>query len=90
MLPYASPVEGGILGFMGEAGTVLTSVKEGDVWRVQIAWPNVTTKCFGKFGSEQEARKWISGHRRLTELVVEDGEIRRKPSGRDGRSNPHA
>jgi hypothetical protein len=40
---------------MGEANTVLAPVKVGRRWRVQIAWPNGTTKYFGKFGTEQEA-----------------------------------
>jgi hypothetical protein len=62
---------------MGEASTVLISVKEGDIWRVQIAWPNGAINYFGKFGSELEARKWISTHRRLTEQVTDDSEIRR-------------
>ena len=68
---------------MGEASTVLTSVKEGDhLWRVQIAWPNGTVHHFGKFRSERQARKWISAHSWLTEHVVEDTEIRRKPRDR--------
>jgi len=62
---------------MGEASTVLISVKEGDLWRVQIAWPNGAINHFGKFGSELEARKWISTHRRLTEQVIDDRENRR-------------
>ena len=62
---------------MGEASTVLISVKEGDLWRVQIAWPNGAINYFGRFGSELEARKWISTHRRLTEQVIDDREIRR-------------
>jgi hypothetical protein len=62
---------------MGEASTVLISVKEGDLWRLQIAWPNGAINHFGKFGSELEARKWISTHRRLTEKVIDDREIRR-------------
>jgi hypothetical protein len=62
----------------GEAGTDLISVKEGDLWRVQIAWPNGAINYFGKFGSELEARKWISTHRRLTEQVIDDREIRRR------------
>jgi hypothetical protein len=62
---------------MGEASTVLISVKEGNLWRAQIAWPNGAINYFGKFGSELEARKWISTHRRLTEKVIDDSEIRR-------------
>ena len=62
---------------MGGASTVLTSVKEGDLWRVQIAWPSGTTHYFGKFGSEQEASGWISRHRWLTERGMEGAKIRR-------------
>ena len=62
---------------MGEVSTYLISVKDGDLWRVQIAWPNGAIKHFGKFGSELEARKWISTHRWLTEKVIDDSEIRR-------------
>jgi len=62
---------------MGADSTVLTSVKVGDLWRVQIAWPNGTTKYFGKFGSEQEASGWISRHRWLTERGMEGAKIKR-------------
>jgi hypothetical protein len=63
---------------MGEASTYLISVKDGDLWRVQIAWPNGAINYFGKFGSELEARKWISTHRRPTEQVIDDREIRHR------------
>ena len=62
---------------MGGASTVLTLVKVGDLWRVQIVWPNGTTKYFGKFGTEQEARKWIGAHGWLTKDVVEAAKISR-------------
>jgi hypothetical protein len=64
---------------MAEASTALTSVREGDVWRVQIAWPNGAFNFFGKFGSEGEAQRWIGAHSRLTEHVIDDTAIRRKP-----------
>jgi hypothetical protein len=67
---------------MGGASTVLTSVQDGDLWRVQIAWPNGTLHHFGKFRSEREAQGWISAHSWLTEHVIEESEIRRKGSGR--------
>ena len=35
---------------MGEASTYLISVKDGDLWRVQIAWPNGAINYFGKRG----------------------------------------
>jgi hypothetical protein len=62
---------------MGGASTVLTSVKEGDLWRVQIAWPSGTTHYFGKFGSEKEASGWISRHRWLTERGTESANFKR-------------
>ena len=72
---------------MGGASTVLTSVKEGDLWRVQIAWPSGTTHYyFGKFGSEQEATGWISRHRWLSERAVEDSKIKRPWGSVSGRN----
>jgi hypothetical protein len=76
-LRLAYSVNRGIPGFMGGASTVLTLVKEGDLWRVQIAWPSGTTHYFVKFGSEREASGWISRHRWLTERGVEGATIRR-------------
>jgi hypothetical protein len=76
-LRLAYSVNRGIPGFMGGASTVLTLVKEGDLWRVQIAWPSGTTHYYGKFGSEREASGWISRHRWLTERGVEGATIRR-------------
>jgi hypothetical protein len=63
--------------FMGGASTILTSVKKGDLWRVQINWPSGTTKYFGKFGSKQEASGWISRHRALTARAIEDTKFNR-------------
>ena len=63
---------------MAEASTALTSVREGDLWRVQIAWPNGAFNFFGKFRSEREAQGWIGAHSWLTAHVVDDREIRRK------------
>ena len=76
-LRLVSLVEGGILGLMGGASTILTSVKEGDLWRVQIAWPSGTTHYFGKFGSEREALGWIDRHRWLTERDTDSAKIKR-------------
>jgi hypothetical protein len=70
---------------MGGASTVLTSVKDGDLWRVQIVWPSGATHYFGKFGSENEASSWINGHRWLTERSMEDAEIRRPWGSVSGR-----
>ena len=70
---------------MGGASTVLTSVKKGELWRVQIAWPSGTTRYFGKFGSEQEALGWISRHRSLSERAVKNTEINRPWGSVSGR-----
>jgi hypothetical protein len=70
---------------MGGASTVLTSVKVGDHWRVQIAWPSGTTKYFGKFGSEREATGWISRHRWLSERAIKDTQINRAWGAVSGR-----
>lgn len=70
---------------MGGANTILTTVKKGNLWRVQIKWPSGTTKYFGKFGSEQEASGWISGHRALTERAIEDTKINRPWGSVSGR-----
>jgi hypothetical protein len=43
--------------------TVLLPVQEGDVWRVQIVWPNGQVHYFGRFASEKEAAEWISTHK---------------------------
>ena len=56
---------------MGTGRTVLLAVQEGDVWRVQIAWPNGALHYFGKFTSEQDAIGWITAHSWLTAPVSE-------------------
>lgn len=43
--------------------TVLLPVQEGDIWRVQIVWPNGQVHYFGRFASKKEAAEWISNHR---------------------------
>jgi hypothetical protein len=47
---------------MGTGSTVLSAVQEGEVWRVQIAWPNGVLRCFGEFTTEQGATEWIAAH----------------------------
>ena len=42
--------------------TVLLPVHEGDVWRVQIVWPNGLVHYIGRFTTEKEASKWIANH----------------------------
>jgi len=46
--------------------TLLSSVQEGDRWRVRIAWPNGAVHYFGTFVSENDATQWIEAHAWLT------------------------
>jgi hypothetical protein len=46
--------------------TLLSPVSKGEIWRVQIVWPNGAVRHVGKFASEKEATKWILTHPRLT------------------------
>lgn len=48
-----------ILAFMA---AILSSVKQGSVWHVRLAWPNGAVHYFGKFTSEQDAIDWIHAH----------------------------
>jgi hypothetical protein len=48
------------------ASTILLAVQEGNIWRVQIVWPNGSVHYFGRFSSEKGAREWITNHARLT------------------------
>jgi hypothetical protein len=52
--------------------TVLSPVREGELWRVQIAWPNGTVHHFGKFTSEKDAIEWITAHPWLTKSPIEN------------------
>jgi hypothetical protein len=47
---------------MGDQRAVLSPVQEGDVWRVQIIWPNGNINSVEKFSSEDDAIKWIDRH----------------------------
>ena len=50
---------------------ILTPVKQGDVWRVRIAWSNSRSHHFGAFTSEKEAIGWITTHTSLTRTFTE-------------------
>jgi hypothetical protein len=41
-------------------------VRKGNIWRVQIVWPNDTVHHFGEFTSKEDAVDWITAHSRLT------------------------
>jgi hypothetical protein len=49
-----------------EKTTVLLPVQAGNVWRVQIIWPNGTVHYFGSFASRNSAVEWIAAHAFLT------------------------
>jgi hypothetical protein len=42
--------------------TVLLPVQVGDVWRVQIIWPNGSVHYFGRFAAKKAAVDWIAAH----------------------------
>jgi hypothetical protein len=42
--------------------TVLSVVRKGRMWRVQIARPNGCVRYFGRFRSATRARDWIAAH----------------------------
>jgi hypothetical protein len=46
--------------------TVLLPMQLGDIWRVQIVWPNGSVHYFGMFASKASADEWISAHAWLT------------------------
>jgi hypothetical protein len=58
-----------ILAFMGDVHTQLLPMKEGEIWRVQIVWPNGAVRYFGKFTSKKDAIAWIEAHPNLTKPV---------------------
>ena len=46
--------------------TVLLPMQVGNIWRVQIVWPNGSVHYFGTFTSNQSAVEWITAHAWLT------------------------
>jgi uncharacterized protein YbdZ (MbtH family) len=38
----------------------------GDIWRVQIVWPNGSVHYFGTFASKASAVDWVNAHAWLT------------------------
>ena len=47
---------------MGDQCAVLSPVQEGDIWRVQIIWPDGKRDYVGEFSSEGDATKWMHRH----------------------------
>ena len=57
---------------MGDQRAVLSPMQVGDVWRVQIIWPDGKRHIVGEFSSEGDAIKWINRHAWwLTEPLTE-------------------
>jgi hypothetical protein len=54
--------------------TVLLPVRVGDVWRVQIVWPNGSVHYFGTFNSKESAAEWIAAHAWMTVRSDRPGE----------------
>jgi hypothetical protein len=46
--------------------TVLLPVQVGNIWRVQIIWPNGSVHYFGNFPHHQDAADWITSHSWMT------------------------
>jgi hypothetical protein len=57
------------LAIMAKVHTVLLPMQQGDIWRVQIVWPNGGVHYFGGFKSRKEAIGWITTHAWLTRTV---------------------
>ena len=38
----------------------------GNIWRVQIVWPNGSVHYFGTFTSKESAVEWVAAHASLT------------------------
>jgi hypothetical protein len=55
--------------------TLLSPARRGEIWRVQIVWPNGMVRHVGQFASEKEAAKWILAHPRLTMPAEESHDI---------------
>jgi hypothetical protein len=51
--------------------TVLLPVQEGNIWRVQIVWPNGHVHYFGRFAAKKDAVKWISDHHWMTTYKIQ-------------------
>jgi hypothetical protein len=47
---------------MGDQRAVLTPVQDGDIWHVQIIWPNGKMDFVRGFSSEGDAVKWMDRH----------------------------
>jgi hypothetical protein len=54
---------------MAKVHTILLPMQQGDIWRVQIVWPNGGVHYFGSFKSRKEAIGWITTHAWLTRTV---------------------
>jgi hypothetical protein len=50
--------------------TVLSVVRKGRMWRVQITRLNGSVRYFGRFSSEKRAREWIAAHSRIGQVEM--------------------
>jgi hypothetical protein len=41
-------------------------MRVGDIWRVQIVWPNGSVHYFGTFTSKESAAEWVAAHAWMT------------------------
>ena len=56
---------------MRNGRTVLSPVQADGVWCVQITWANESKRLFGKFGTKQEAEKWIAEAKKAAEVMFD-------------------
>jgi hypothetical protein len=47
---------------MGDQRAVLSTVQDGDIWRVQKVWLDGKMDFVGEFSSEGDAIKWMDRH----------------------------
>jgi hypothetical protein len=47
---------------MGDQRAVLSTVQDGEIWRVQKIWPNGKMDFLGEFSSQGDAIEWIDRH----------------------------
>jgi hypothetical protein len=67
------------------ASTILLAVQEGNIWRVQIVWPNGSVHYFGRFSSKKGAHEWIISHAWLTAPIIKKNPPRKdNPTAESG------
>jgi hypothetical protein len=57
----------------------------GNIWRVQIVWPNGSVHYFGRFSSKKGAHEWIISHAWLTAPIIKKNPPRKdNPTAESG------